>query len=145
MKRFLFAIMAACGHPSPHQPTRPSSQLANDDPSCPLVIPGTSVTVEDTGDGAAFVFVTTGDVTTVRDRARVLAEARSSRETGGRAHEGHNLSDMIETHSTAEASEIDHGARVAFKATKPDDVAALQQELRMHAAHLTGDNCKMGM
>lgn len=43
------------------------------DPSCPVAVAGTSVTVEDAPDGAALVFVTTGDAAEVRRRAATLA------------------------------------------------------------------------
>ena len=33
----------------------------------------------------------------------------------------------------------------ALVAARPDDVGALQSELRMHAQHLANGNCKMAM
>jgi hypothetical protein len=43
------------------------------DPSCPVAVSGTSVSVEDTDAGAALVFVTTGDVAELRRRAAEMA------------------------------------------------------------------------
>jgi hypothetical protein len=47
---------------------------------------------------------------------------------------------MIGAHSTAAATDVPGGARVAFTAHEP---AALQSELRMHAQHLAGGSCEM--
>lgn len=67
---------AACGGGSSGPATasttpKPTADAA--DPSCPVVVAGTSVTVEDASNGAALVFVTTGDVAEVRRRAGELA------------------------------------------------------------------------
>lgn len=144
MRSLALALLVACGHPASPDPVAPRAHPA-DDPSCPVLVPGTSVTVEDTTDGAAMVFVTTGDAANVRERAKVLALAHSRRQLGGEPSHGHELSDMIGTPSTADQADIERGARVTFKATKPDDVAALQSELRMHAQHLAGGTCEMAM
>jgi hypothetical protein len=70
MKRVvLAALLAACGgHPHVAAPARPAhAPPTGNDPACPVEIPGTSATVEDTANGAAFVFVTTGDIDAVRE------------------------------------------------------------------------------
>jgi hypothetical protein len=74
-------LLAACGGAS-SAPTGPSSTSAEtqpqpgpaEDPSCPVAVPGTSVTVEDTPTGAAMVFVTTGDVAELRKRVATMAQ-----------------------------------------------------------------------
>src|SRR5256885_2051987 len=63
----------ACADAASHD--QAPAARADDDPSCPVLVPGTSVTVEDTDKGAALVFVTTGDVSQVRTRAKFLATA----------------------------------------------------------------------
>ena len=74
----LFSLaVAACGGssgsaPSPTTP-KPAPTASAADPSCPVAVSGTSVTVEDAPNGAALVFVTTGDVAEVRRRAAELA------------------------------------------------------------------------
>ena len=74
MMRFCLALaLAACGHAASHD--QAPAARADDDRSCPVLVPGTSVTVEDTDKGAALVFVTTGDVPQVRTRAKFLATA----------------------------------------------------------------------
>jgi hypothetical protein len=113
----LFAL-AACGHAAP--PLAPAPAAAHDDPTCPVAVPGTSVTVEDTPTGGALVFVTTGNADELRARADKFA--------------------MVHADKTVEP--IDHGARVVYSA-QPDGVAALQSELRMHAQHLASGSCQM--
>lgn len=70
-------LVAACGgagsNTGAQAPTTPAPMAAADDPSCPVAVPGTSVTVEDADKGAALVFATTGDVADVRRRASELA------------------------------------------------------------------------
>ncbi len=97
------------------------------------------MTVEDSDKGAALVFVTTGDVAAVRTRAKALADAITKHDAKS------DLASMLATPSTAVASDADKGARVAVTAQKPDDVSALQSELRMHAQHLASGSCKMAM
>jgi hypothetical protein len=142
MKSLMFSLVlgaAACGSSSSPSPTTPTAQTAAaDDPSCPLLVPGTSLSVEDTTTGAALVFVTTGDPLAVRARAAKLAEMHTG-------HDGppNQMGMMFTAGSTATATEIEGGARVEFAATAPDGAAALQKELRMHASHLTGGSCEM--
>src|SRR5437867_3294705 len=67
-------LLAACGSGSKKPADQPQKPAATaDDPTCPIVVPGTSITVEETAEGPAFVFVTTGDVAAVRTRAGALA------------------------------------------------------------------------
>jgi hypothetical protein len=72
---FVLALAAACGGASTSSPaaTPPESTAAASDPSCPVAVPGTSVSVEDTDTGAALVFVTTGDVAELRRRVAEMA------------------------------------------------------------------------
>lgn len=131
--------LAACGsNTSSTASTTPVAKAPADDPSCPLLVPGTSVTVEDTATGAALVFVTTGDPLAVRARAASLAEMHTK-------HDGPRtaLGMMFSPGSTAMATEIDGGARVEFVAAQAGNPAPLQQELRMHVSHLTGGSCEM--
>ena len=159
MKRLRFApwfalalFAAGCGNAAskgPLTPDKPKDTLAKpgdaptkpvDDPSCPIVVPGTSMSVEDAPNGAALVFVTTDNVAEVRKRAAALATMYNK-------HEGPQdaMGMMIGSKATAAVSEVPGGARVAFTALKADDPAALKEELHMHAHHLTGGSCKMGM
>lgn len=100
--------LAACGGASSSTPTTSpaagaSDKAAHGDPSCPVAVPGTSVTVEDTDTGAALVFVTTGDVADLRRRVGAMAQMHNdahgkmgplptgeeSGDVHGGAHAGH--------------------------------------------------------
>ena len=138
MLRSLAVALVACSHSPPPAAPAPAAP-ATDDPTCPLVVPGTTVSVEDAPDGAALVFVTTGDAAAVRVRAGALARLHNDHGTGDR------MGAMIHATSIATATDIDHGARVTFVAPTASDIGQLQDELRMHAHHLTGNTCKMMM
>jgi hypothetical protein len=138
------STMSAPAHPTAS--ATPEAVTA-EDPSCPVLVAGTSVAVEDTDQGAALVFVTTGDVAAVRARAKALAEQHNARHarmtTSQHAHHhaaGGTMGEMISSHSTAAVAEIPNGARVTFTA---EDAAAIQAELRMHAKHLANGTCVM--
>ena len=136
---FSLAALACGGSNSSTAQTTPADRAAKaDDPSCPLLVPGTSLSVEDTTGGAALVFVTSGDPLAVRARAAKLAEMHTK-------HDGPEtaMGMMFSAGSTATATEVEGGARVEFAAAQPDGAAALQKELRMHASHLTGGSCEM--
>jgi hypothetical protein len=157
---FVLALVA-CGPGAKPGPDKPIA-VRDVDPTCPVLVAGTSVSVEDTSDGAAFVFVTTGDAAAVRTRAAALADRHNKRHAamGGSSegHEGHDghmqmpaeskvapavMGDMISVHSTAAVSEVPNGARITFTPASPGDVAKLQSELRMHAQHLGAGTCEM--
>lgn len=68
-------LFAACGGSSPSTtPREPTPVAAPADPSCPVTVAGTSVSVEDTDTGAALVFVTTSDVAELRKRVTTMAQ-----------------------------------------------------------------------
>ncbi|HEY5947011.1 MAG TPA: hypothetical protein VIV40_16015 [Kofleriaceae bacterium] len=143
MKKICLTLLigiAACGGKSAPATTTtaPTPPAKTDDPTCPLVVPGTSLSVEDTATGAALVFVTTGDAAAVRTRATALAEMHNK-------HDGPSgsMGMMFSPSSTAAAKDIEGGSRVEMTAKNAGDVAKLQGELRMHAGHLTGGSCEM--
>jgi hypothetical protein len=132
---WLVLVLAACGSKSSSPATTvPSDQAAAaDDPSCPLLVPGTSISVESSEMGAALVFVTTGDPLAVRSRAARLAEMYTKQDGPPNA-----MGMMFSKGMTATAMEIEGGARVEFAAIERTAVAGVQKELQMHASHLTG-------
>jgi hypothetical protein len=168
-KSVLFAVLlAACGgSPSPATTTT-KTQVPAGEPACPVTVAGTSVTAEDTANGAALVFVTTGDVPELRKRVVAMAKTHNEHhaamgplptgsETGGGGHDHHDHAvmqaagsapapaaggSMIGVHSKASAEDIEGGAKLVFTAF-PDGVAKIQDELRMHAQHLATGSCKM--
>jgi hypothetical protein len=93
--------LAACGAPakSPAVSTAPKQEPA--DPSCPVAVAGTSVSVEDAPTGAALVFVTTSDVAELRRRVSALAAMHNDHHgamgplpdgSDGGDHAGHDMS-----------------------------------------------------
>ncbi len=100
------AAATACGGAGSSSAARATAPTASSDPSCPVAVAGTSVTVEDTDSGAALVFVTTGDATEVRRRVEAMAKmhndhhgAMGALPDGGGAqghdmagHAGHDMS-----------------------------------------------------
>lgn len=170
----LAAFLVSCGgSATPASTPREPSTTATDDPSCPVTVPGTSVTVEDTSTGAALVFVTTGDVSELRRRVTAMATMHNDHhgkmgplptgeEAGGGGHAGHDMAGMdhsnmnhaaggehdghaggmISIHSKAAEEDIEGGAKLVVTAA-PSDIAALGDQLRMHAKHLAAGTCKM--
>lgn len=113
MKRFLLssvlgstlgiAVISACGGGGKSTTaTQAPRGGSTDDPSCPVAVPGTSVTVEDTNSGAALVFVTTGDAGELRKRAAAMAAMHNDHHgsmgalpdgtNAGDGHAGHDMS-----------------------------------------------------
>lgn len=119
MKRVvLAALLAACTGHHAAGPAKPvHAPPTGNDPTCPVEIPGTSATVEDTATGAALVFVTTGDIEAVRARGKALAA----------------------TNPKATELDVPGGARIEITA---DDPAALQAELRTKAESMASGSCR---
>jgi hypothetical protein len=102
---FLSLAIAACGGGSSSSTTAsttPKTAPESGDPSCPVAVGGTSVSVEDAANGASFVFVTTGDVADLRRRANTMASMHNDhhgsmgalpdgKDAGG-GHAGHDMS-----------------------------------------------------
>ncbi len=130
-------LLIACSHPATQAPAttpKPASSAASD-PTCPLEIAGTSVTVEDTNDGGALVFTTTGDAAAVQARADAFAAAHGKPGAPPFAA-------MVAPSAKVTAEKIDGGAKLVFSG---GDASALQSELRMHAGALGAGSCKMAM
>jgi hypothetical protein len=78
----LITALAACTSPpapAPPEPAPPAEPappraLAAAALACPIRVPGTSLHVEDTDDGAAMVFVTSGDVASLRSQIFAMAD-----------------------------------------------------------------------
>jgi hypothetical protein len=147
--RATLVILLALGCGSPAKPvdkptvTDAQPATAEGDPTCPLLVPGTSISVEDTDKGPAFVFVTTGDVAAVRAKGKELVATYNGGRDG--SGNGNYLALMIGgPAATASATDIEGGVRVTFSPTDPATTAAMADELRMHGQHLSGaSSCKM--
>lgn len=98
-------------------------------------MPGTSLSVEDTANGAALVFVTTGDAAEVGKRAQAFATMHN-------AHNGPSgaMGMMFPQSWKAAASDIQGGARVEFSG---DDPSVVQSQLHMHGGMMTSGSCAM--
>jgi hypothetical protein len=96
VSRFALVLFAAvaCGPSAKPDPIRPTAPAAADDPSCPLLVAGTSVAVEDTDTGAALVFVTTGDAAAVRKRAATLVDMHNAHHAGMTANGSDDMAGM---------------------------------------------------
>ena len=168
-----FALLAACGGAravsGPATTTAPRTAPApispeDADPSCPVAIAGTSVTVEDTDTGAALVFVTTGDAGELRRRVAAMATTHNDQHRamgplptgdepgGGHDHHAHHhapahshaspTSGLVGVHSGAHTEELRDGVRLRF-VVAPGDLAQLQSELRTRAHQLSAGNCEL--
>jgi hypothetical protein len=129
------AWSAACGSSSPHVRTEPVAVAPTSDP-CPMTVPGTSVTVEDTPTGAALVFVTTGELEALRSRVGAWAEGHNAAhaamgplptgdEIGGQHHHDHG--------HHGGGSPADHGAHDAHGASAPGEVTSLAGMIGIHS------------
>ena len=170
------AAVGACGGSSQsaaaQQPK--ATATASTDPSCPVTVPGTSVSVEDTNTGAALVFVTTSDVAELRKRVATMAQMHNDQHGsmgplpdgrgaegghaghdmggGGGEHAGHDMSGGKHAGHAggmigvhSKASASDVEGGAKIEFTAgPADVAKLQGELRMHAQHFSSGSCAMG-
>ena len=141
MKCFvLIAMLAACGGPTSEQP-RPIGPTVKTDASCPMILAGTSVSEEDTTNGGALVFVTSPtSLDGVRKASATLAQMHNQHSGPADA-----MGMMIATKSTAVVEDVATGSRIVFTPASSDDIAALQNELRMHAGHLQPGSCEMKM
>ncbi len=134
MRSLVFVLLIACGgQPAKHEPVAAAPAAASD-PTCPLEVPGTSVTVEDSNDGAAMVFVTTGNAGDVQQRADAFAAAHGTAT-------GSEFAAMVARSAQVTSQHIEHGAKLVFTG----DAAAIQSELHMHATHLSAGSCAMAM
>lgn len=164
------AVLGACGSSSSTTTTTTTTPTAPAATLCPMDLPGTSVTATDTSTGGALVFRTTGDLAALRARLDGWAERHNARHaamgplpTGAEAapasghdhHHHHHHGDhaakpaapvaadpalMIAAHTRAEVGEVDGGLQLTFVAF-PDQLAAVQAEVRGHAEHLASTGC----
>lgn len=102
---------------------------------CPHMTADTTITTEDTDDGVVLELRTeSGDVDALRAHARHLAAMHQ--DGGGRMR---GLPPMPA--ATIEVEDLDDGARLTLRAEDPDDVDALREHARAHAARMASGDC----
>lgn len=162
---------SACGGSKPPatEPTANSAVSPHGSGMCPMHVPGTQVSVEDTSDGVAKVFTTTGDVTELRRRVHQMAERHEQMSKDhpmgpggagpggmgpgmgagpgpgmGAGHMGDHKHMMAHAvPSTARAEDIDRGARLNLTPKDPTKLAELRAHVRERAAHMASGQCPM--
>ena len=136
-------MVVACGSSSPpaHQP---APKPADADQTCPMEVPGTSVSEEDSDRGAALVFTTTGDAVELQTRCDTFEAFHQTKDVipGQFAAMIKTPSSVISIHRAPLPANV---VRLEFGAKDPAQIGALQSELRMHASMLTAGTCKMAM
>lgn len=155
------AVMACGGSKPPSTEPTANQAASRQGPGtpagmCPMQVPGTQVSVEDTSDGVAKVFTTTGDVAELRRRVRHMAERHERMSNHhamgpGRAGPGmgagpmgghkHMMGHVVP--STARVEDIDRGARLNLTPKDPTKLAELRVHVREHAARMASGQCPM--
>lgn len=118
---------------------------------CPMQVPGTQVSAEDTNDGAAMVFTTTGDVDELRQRVHQMAKMHDQMSadnagpgmgTGGMgARHKHMMANVVPSNASAE--DVDRGARINLTPKDPSKLSDLRAHAREHAARMASGQCPM--
>ena len=102
--------------------------------SCPMMMPGVTVTEQDTADGAALVFATTGDVAALRTHAGAMATKHNTM---------HTSSSAMMPASTARAEDIEGGVQLVITPAAAADVDAVRAQVRKHAEMAKNGECPM--
>jgi hypothetical protein len=131
----------AMGHgPGPHAGMGhgPGMHGAMTAEMCPMGVAGTTATAEETENGVAMRFQTTGDVDAVRQRARAMAEHHAAMgKDGGMPHP------MPMAGVPATVEDVEGGARIVFTPTA-DQKPQVQQHVKdMASAMATSGQCPM--
>jgi hypothetical protein len=117
---------------------------------CPMLLPGTSVQAQDTKDGMAMTFTTTGDAAELRRRVHVMADHMNAHSSGGSGamgmHGGMMGADagmgmmgssmmgggmMPAMH--AQVEDVDHGARLKMTPADPKKLSEMRDHMKQHA------------
>ena len=147
------SVVLACGG-SKSQPTAPqpppSEAHAHGEAGgmggmCPMEVPDTKVSAEDTQDGVAVTFTTTGDVSQLRQRVHHMAEMHEHMMQGGMSGSASMGSDhmMKMVPSTARAEDIEGGARIVLTPKDPAQLAELRAHAHEHASQMASGHCPM--
>jgi hypothetical protein len=122
------------------QPTAPAYDEATDMAGiCPMGVPGTRVSAEDTQNGVAMTFTTTGDVAALRQRVHAMA-ARHERMMGGGGGMGPC---RMMTPSTTRVEDVGRGARIVLAPRDPSQLSELRTHVNARAAQMASGRCPM--
>jgi hypothetical protein len=122
---------------------------------CPMRLPGTTVQAQDTTDGMAMTFTTTGDAAELRRRVRVMADhmnAHSSGASGGMGMHGMMMGGdggmgmMGGTMPAmrAQVEDVDHGARLKMTPVDPTKLGEMRDHMKQQAQMMSQSHaCSM--
>lgn len=150
------------GEQPPPQPPAAQEQTPTTDlppelmATCPLLVPGTQVEVENTDSGVALSFTTqqADQVDALRTRVRSLADTYQQIRgrdiiwrsiPGAKAAEGEKPREAKGQFpaATANAEEIENGLRLTFVPTQENQLNMLRQHVRAHRQHMQAGQCFM--
>lgn len=124
---------------------------------CPMAVPGTTVSAQDTPSGEAVTFATSSSqVDELRRRVRAMADMHNSHHAGGEAQGmGHGAMDhgmmrgggmhgggtTMPPASRARVDDVEGGARLDVTPRDPAAVEQLRSAVRTHVEHMQKDGC----
>ena len=136
-------LLLACGgsksQPAAPQPAPTEAHAQGMGGMCPMEVAGTKVAVDDTQDGVAITFTTTGDVAQLRERVHHMAGMHEHMMHGGSG----DMDQMKMAPSSARAEDVDGGARIVLTPADPAQLADLRTHVREHAAQMASGHCPM--
>jgi hypothetical protein len=140
------AILASCSQP-PGPPRPPPSRPALPD-ACPLGVADSRVTVEETTDGIALVFVAPHAESDLRERVQAAAKMHGPVGRQGKGHHGrhgigghHGLNALNLPASRALVTEVPGGARLSLAPVHASDLETLRTRVRERALRMTSLPC----
>jgi hypothetical protein len=117
-----------------------------------MLLPGTSVQAQDTKDGLAMTFTTSGDVAELRRRVRVMADHMNAHSSGGMGMHGGMMGADAGTGMMggsmmggqgmmggmmpamhAQVEDVDKGARLKMTPTDPAKLKEMRDHMKQHA------------
>jgi hypothetical protein len=116
---------------------------------CPMLLPGTSVQAQDTKDGLAMNFTTTGDLAELRRRARAMADHMNAHASGasggmgmhgamtgadaGMGMMGGSMMGGMMPAMHAQVEDVDHGACLKMTPADPQKLSDMRDHMKQHA------------
>ena len=151
---FGVALGACAANPPPPAQTASTTSAVEPEPepgggmkeaeapqSCPMSIPGTTVSTADVPSGVAVRFTTAsgGQVAALRARVRAMASARGPTGCDCPSMQGSN----IPAPPAASVEDIDGGAALVYRAGDATRLAALRQQINLQFGTMRQGGCNM--